>query len=246
MLAYDSAFTNTLPVWLAQSFRSPESYYPIFRSIANGRHRLSEIAKDIGFPYNKCGKYLEALIENEYVIAKKTDGGKQSTYYLANSYYVSWAKYACGKKALQVAMPEKLYAYVMRTIDSDVALPALWSACRQFIEEAPKEHLFDYHISRIRSAKESLPIKTQAGQEVLLDLCVQTDDAAYVFLFPHAMDARYTKAEITQLYDALRRENLYYNTHITIFSIERFSDWCVHESKTNPWLHEITMEHIKY
>ena len=98
LLAYDSAFTNTLPIWLAQSFRSPESYYPIFKSIAGGHHRLSEIAKDIGFQNNKCGKYLEALIRHEYVIAEKTESGKQSTYHPANSYYVSWARYTYGKK----------------------------------------------------------------------------------------------------------------------------------------------------
>ncbi len=246
LLAYDSAFTNTLPMWLAQSFRSPESYYPIFKSIAGGHHRLSEIAKDIGFPNNKCGKYLEALIRHEYVIAEKTESGKQSTYHLANSYYVSWARYAYGKSALQVGMPDKLYEYVINDIDSAVALPAFLSACMRFIDRAGKGYLFEYRTSNVESTQKALSIKIPGGQDVVLDLCVQTDDAIYVFVFPHSLDTRYTKAEIENIYDALRHDDYYYNTHITIFSIERFSDWCVHEAARNEWLHEVTLERLKY
>ena len=246
LLAYDSAFTNTLPMWLAQSFRSPESYYPIFKSIAGGHHRLSEIAKDIGFPNNKCGKYLEALIRHEYVIAEKTESGKQSTYHLANSYYASWARYAYGKSALQVGMPDKLYEYVINDIDSAVALPAFLSACMRFIDRAGKDYLYEYRASKVESTQKSLSIKIPGGQEIVLDLCVQTDDAIYVFVFPHSLDTRYTKAEIENIYDALRHNGYYYNTHITIFSIERFSDWCVHEAARNEWLHEVTLERLKY
>lgn len=246
LLAYDSAFTNTLPIWLAQSFRSPESYYPIFKSIADGHHRLGEIAKDIGFPNNKCGKYLEALIRHGYVLAEKTESGKQSTYHLANSYYASWARYACGKKALQVAEPDKLFDYVMSDIDSAAALPTFHVACRRFIERASKDYLEDYREVKIKSIQKSLQIKTADGQEVLLDLFVQTDDATYVFLFPHTMDARYTKKEIGRIYVALHCNDYFYNTHITVFSIERFSDWCVHEAKRNLWLHEVTLERLRY
>ena len=199
LLAYDSAFTNTLPMWLAQSFRSPESYYPIFKSIAGGHHRLSEIAKDIGFPNNKCGKYLEALIRHEYVIAEKTESGKQSTYHLANSYYVSWAKYAYGKSALQVGMPDKLYEYVINDIDSAVALPAFLSSCMRFIDRASKDYLFEYRTSKVESIQKALSIRIPGGQEVVLDLCVQTDDAMYVFVFPHSLNTRYTKVEIEAL-----------------------------------------------
>lgn len=246
LLAYDSAFTKTLPMWLAQSFRSPESYYPIFKSIASGHHRLSEIAKEIGFPNNKCGKHLEALILHGYVIAKKTESGKQSTYHLANSYYVSWARYAYGKSAMQVGMPDKLYEYVTDDIDSAVALPAFLSSCMRFIDRAAKDYLFEYRASKVESTQKALSIKTWDGQEVVFDLCVQTDDAMYVFVFPHSLDTRYTKAEIKNIYDALRQNRYYYNTHIIIFSIERFSDWCVHEAARNIWLHEVTLERLKY
>lgn len=246
LLAYDSAFTNTLPTWLAQSFRSPESYYPIFRSIAGGHHRLGEIAKDVGFPNNKCGKYLEALIQHGYVYTEKTESGKQSTYHLANSYYASWARYAYQKKALQVGDPGKLYAYLIGDIDVTVALPAFQSACRRFIDRATKDYLVYYRRSRIKSIQKNVSLKTYSGQEVLLDLFVDTDDAAFVFLFPHTMDTRCTKIEIQDLYSALERIGYYYNTHFIVFSIERFSDWCVHEAKKNNWLHEVALERLKH
>ena len=246
LLAYDSAFTNTLPAWLAQSFRSPESYYPIFKSIAGGHHRLGEIAKDICFPNNKCGKYLEALIQLGYVRALKTESGKQSTYHLANSYFASWARYACGKQALQVAEPDRLLAYVMNDIDSAVALPAFQSACKRFIDLAQKDYLKHYRESRTKSIQKSMLLDTEEGQEVLVDLFVETDDATYVFLCPHTMDARYTKEEIEKVYYALESINAFNNTHIIIFSIERFSAWCVHEAKRNQWLHEVTLERLRY
>ena len=105
---------------------------------------MGEIAKDICFPNNKCGKYLEALIQHGYVRALKTESGKQSTYHLANSYFASWARYACGKQAMQVAEPDRLLAYVMNDIDSSVALPAFQSACKRFIDLAQKDYLKHY------------------------------------------------------------------------------------------------------
>ena len=130
-------------------------------------------------------------------------------------------------------MPDKLYEYVVNDIDSAVALPAFLSSCMRFIDRATKDYLYEYRASKVKSTQKDLSVKTSGGQEVILDLCVQTDDAMYVFVFPHSLDTRYAKAEIEKIYDALRHNAYYYNTHITIFSIERFSDWCVHETARN-------------
>lgn len=59
--------------------------------------------------------------------------------------------------------------------------------------------LFDlkhYRESRTKSIQKSMLLDTEEGQEVLVDLFVETDDATYVFLCPHTMDARYTKEKI--------------------------------------------------
>lgn len=117
LLEPNSGFSTCLPQWLSECFRSPESYYPILSSIAGGHHRLSEIAKDVGFPNNKCGKYLEALISNGFVISEERLGGKQSDYYMANSYFASWCRYVYGKKAMQIAAPKHLLDFLRDDLD---------------------------------------------------------------------------------------------------------------------------------
>ena len=75
-------------------FRTPESYYPLLRSMAFGKHRLSEIAKDVDFANNKCGKYLDALIDAGFVVAEHDHGSAYAKYELANTYYTAWCRYA--------------------------------------------------------------------------------------------------------------------------------------------------------
>ena len=89
LLKHDSAFANFAPSILQRLFCSPESYHPILYSIACGKHRLSEIAKDIGFPNNKCGKYLEALIKAGLVKAQRERENSFARNFLTNSYIKS-------------------------------------------------------------------------------------------------------------------------------------------------------------
>ncbi len=93
LLQYDSAFSNYLPQRLNEYFRTPKSYYPILKSLASGNSRLSDIAREVGFPNNKCLKYLEALIKLDFVKAEKKANSSHSTYHLENSYFAAWCKY---------------------------------------------------------------------------------------------------------------------------------------------------------
>lgn len=246
LLSYDSTFSLLLQNWLTESFRSPQSYYPILKSIANGCHRLSEIAKDIEFPNNKCGKYLEALIDHNFVIAKKIPDSKQSTYHLSNSYIKSWAKYVLGKKSMQITQPDKFYEYVMNSVDEEVALPAFYDACERFINKAPMDYLIRYRNAKIESKKKSVSVKFRNGRKAILYYCVQTDNEMFVFVLPKSPNDKFTKNEITDIYGALKMNDMYYNAHIIIFGINRFSDWCVHEAAKNPYLHEVSLERLKY
>lgn len=249
MLSYDSAFSNLLPRWLAESFRTPESYYPIIRSIAGGHHRLSEIAKDIGFPNNKCGTYLQAMIEKDFVCAKKPTGSKQATYDLANSYFIAWGRYACGKKMQQIAAPDMLKEAVLSDMDDNLCLPAFYMACEKYIEEAWKGYLLDFHVLNRKgeaTTKRSVPVKLRDGSEVILDYVVRTKEESFIFVMPHSVDFRYSKNEMKRVFEAIEIEDSLYYTHITVFSIERFSDWCVHQASVDDWLHEVTLERLRY
>lgn len=228
LLAYDSVFSTFLPNQLTECFRKPESYYPIFKSISSGHHRLSEIANDIEFLNNKCGKYLETLIKNNFVVAKKALGGKQATYYFANPYFQAWTLYVCGKKSMQLTKQDLLCQYVTESVDTDLALPVFYDACQRFIQKAPKDYLIRYRDAKIVSTEKSVSVEIGDDSEVMLDYCVQTDDELFVFIFPKSVDMCYTKTEIQNIYTALKLRDMYYNTHIIIFSVRCFSDWCVH------------------
>lgn len=79
-----------------------------------------------------------------------------------------------------------------------------------------------------------------------MDLCVKTDYSSFYFVFPHALDERYTKEYMEKIYKVVSKFDSIYNSHITVFSLSRFSDWCVHEASVNDWLHLVTMERLKY
>lgn len=246
LLAPNSGFSTCLPQWLSECFRSPESYYPILASIAGGHHRLSEIAKDVGFPNNKCGKYLEALISNGFVISEERPGGKQSDYYMANSYFASWCRYVYGKKAMQIAAPKHLLDFLRDDLHESVAIPAFHAACERYFLRAQREFTSDFYFSTVLKTEKAVPVKLRDGSMVILDYYFQTDDSSFFLIFPHSLDMRYTKSEVERIYEAIRNYDELYNSHIAIFSLERFSDWCVHESAVNEWFHIVTMERLRY
>ena len=57
---------------------------------------------------------------------------------------------------------------------------------------------------------------------------------------------RFTKKEMQAVLKAIEKLVSLYSTEITVFSLERFSDWCVHESAKRDYLHEVTMNRLSY
>ena len=106
LLRFDSMFSRFLPEWLSEYFRTPESYYPIMLSLAKGRERLSEIAQDVAFPYNKCQTYLNSLKRAGLVRIDKPLGKKQGTYHLTNSYFAAWCLYIYQNRSGQITSPQ--------------------------------------------------------------------------------------------------------------------------------------------
>lgn len=246
LLSYDSAFSTLLPQWLKDCFRSPESYYPILKSISFGHHRLSEIAKEIGFPNNKCGKYLEALIEHNFVRADKPHDGKYSTYHIANSYFSAWCRYVYGKKPQQIMTPDALFDFVGQDIDNSLALPAFHNACLRYLQSVKYELYSRLNSAQPKEIKKSVPVTLKDGSEVILDYCVLKKGDALFCVFPHSLAMRYTKDEMERIYEAVQQYERFYNAHIVVFSLERFSDWCVHEASVNSQLYLVTAERMKY
>ena len=246
LLKPDSAFSQFLPMWLKECFRTPESYYPILKSIADGHHRLSEIAKDIEFPNNKCGKYLDALVEHDFVIADKPSGARTATYKLASSYIVAWCRYVYGKQIMQVQAPDSLFEYAMQDMDEAVAIPALHEACLRYLEFSDEYYLRDYITPDASSIKKAVQVKLKDGTKVLLDYCVLNGGQSLYCVFPHSLDQHFTKADVDAVKQAIEKIDDIYNTDIVFFSLERYSDWCVHQSAIDEWLHFVTVAGLKY
>lgn len=249
LLAFDSAFSTYLPQLLRETFRAPESYYPIIASTARGKHRLSEIAKDVGFPNNKCGTYLDALIERGFVREEKNDPGAWARYYLANGYYIAWGRYVYGKQNLQIAKPDLLLQMVKESIDEAVALPALHAACTRYIQGIRRWELLpvcDLQFPDAKGIKKAVPVKLRDGSTVILDYYGSDDGDSLFGIFPHELDKRYTKDEYERITEAISQHEGLKSAHIFLFSLHRFSDWLVHKAARSDLLYAVTAERLKY
>lgn len=246
LLRYDSAFSRFLPEWLGESFRTPESYYPILCAMAKGKRRLSEIARDAGYPNNKCQTYLHALIGANLVRTESLRERKSVTYHLTNSYIAAWCLFVYGHRSQQVSDPDGLLRYVLENIDQKLALPAFYRSCFRFLEMSGKEYLFPYLYPSAAELTTDVPFRFKDGYKLKLNYCVQVDSQTLIVLFPDSLDKRYTKEDIEHIRAAVNRFDTLYDTDIIVFSLHRFSDWCVHEASKNELLHLVTMERLRY
>lgn len=89
-------------------------------------------------------------------------------------------------------------------------------------------------------------IKLGDGSSVLLDYCTKKDDHSLVAVIPDDLNRRFTKGDIENIRDAVNRFEKLYDTEIVIFSVNRFSDWSVHEASIDCYLHFVTAERLKY
>ena len=89
-------------------------------------------------------------------------------------------------------------------------------------------------------------IKLGDGSSVLLDYCTQRDDHSLAAVIPDDLNRRFTKDDIENIRDAVKLFDKLYDTEIVIFSVNRFSDWCVHEASRDCYLHLVTAERLKY
>lgn len=245
LLAYDSAFSTYLPERMRRCFRSPESYYPLLRSMASGRNRLSEMAKDAGFPNNKCGKYLDALIEAGFVRAAH-DGGTYAKYYLTNSYYVAWARYAYLCSTEQIARPEEHLQYVLSDLDEAIAVPAFQKACLRFLNGGEEDSIGKKQQKKNPEIHRSIPIEFSDGNAAVLDYYQKKGYAPEIYVFPQTLTTRFTKTELQKVLAVVKEISSPPNLYLAVFSLERFSDWCVHESAKREYLHEVTMDRLRF
>ena len=89
LLFPDSPYIHFCSNEFEHLFRRSESYMFICHSIALENNRISDIGKFTGFAYNKCDKYIRALIEYGILTTGKDENNK-TVYKFVNPYYRSW------------------------------------------------------------------------------------------------------------------------------------------------------------
>lgn len=249
LFRFESAFARYLPEWMRKYFRTPESYYPILCSMASGKHRLSEIAHDVGFPNNKCLNYLQALMRAG-LVRTDTAFNKQSAYLLTNSYIAAWCLYVYERRSEMIFDPDAVLQVVLAELDEKLAVPTFRRACFRFLQYGTKEYLEPFADETLYDTSpevyRDVIIELGDGSSVLLDYCTQQDDHSLVAVIPENLDRRFTKDDIENIRYAVKLFDKLYNTEIVIFSVNRFSDWCVHQASIDCYLHLVMTERLKY
>ena len=247
ILQHGSAFSSLLPKILTGLFRSPESYQPLMYQIALGKHRLSEIAKAIGFPNNKCGKYLEALIKAGLVYAEKEKPNGYARYYLTNSYLDSWYHYIYQNQTLQIVNPQALYDRVVESIDKLVAIPALHESCIRYVFNQFNKDRYLLFSHYTKGFTKPLHLKHISGFKLTFDCVIRKGYRTLLCVFPRSVDEKYTKKEMDYYINAaLTYGTLDDDVTLFVFSVNRFSDWCVHQASLFPQLFCVPIERLKY
>ncbi len=244
LLSGHSAYSKYLPYLLKVCFRTPESYYPILYSIAMGSHRLSEIASDIRFPYNKTDTYLKALIRAGFVKAAASVNGNTSTYSLTSSYYVSWMRYFYPNRDRQMIRPETIERTVIDDTDKDLSPNCFREAAFRHAINTTKfyDRLGDVSGSVITKDRH---YRLATGKNITYTVIDKGFDEGAILIVPDDLSARFDENDIYAIREFMEKQDIW-NKMVLIFSLQRFSDWCVHFFHVNDDWFGITAERIKY
>ncbi len=246
-LSYDSVFYRFLPELMKEHFRAPETYNALMYSIATAHHRISEIAKDVGFPYNKCDKYIGALQAIGLVKSKQQGGSKRSLYYLANSYLSFWYRYLYPNlDRITPTVENSLLDTILSELDSDFTVPCYHQACRKWLKRnSSLYHSKIYDLLR-KDEDEPLVVRLDHGETFTFEVSLYAHGHMLLAKLPGSLHERYDKALFLKTIKAAEQANLFYNNTVIIFSPHRFSDYCVHEVSKLPNVKLITIERLKY
>ena len=246
LLHWDSRFSRYLPQWLRRYFRTPESYIPLLVSIANGRSRLSDIARDVGYPNNKCLTYLEALCEHGFAETDKAPNGKQTVYKLTNPYIASWCRFIPVNRMLQISAPDTFLGQVTSALDEAVALPYLKGACERYISKTNQQHLKYINSEKLLKKETDITVSLRDGSHVTFDLDIKTSSREYFFIYPHSLEEHLTKTELEHILLAVDQYATQYDPCVTVFTVNRISEWCAGKAAYNDSFYPVHLESLVY
>lgn len=131
-------------------------------------------------------------------------------------------------------------------MDDQLALKAFYGSCFQYLNHHTKDYLYQYRFPSESEIRRNIPYSFKDGYRLKLSYCVLQQEQSLVVVMPESLEAKYTKEDIQHIRAAVNHLNTLYETDIVVFSLNRFSDWCVHEASVNERLHFVTAERLKY
>jgi len=232
MLTEDSPFLTFAEKVLSAHFRRPESYAMLLHAIATGHDSVSELGKFSGYPYNKCDKYLKALMAAGLVEAVKQraeSGAEKTSYQIRNSYFRIWFRYVYPNRTmiatggfddyfLSVALPE------IRRADVELEYTgACFRALKHRVDEqvpASLRSAVTYNLFTVKRANFSDTFDF-AGKA--------KNTAVFVKIF-HDDSSAVGRAQLDALERAVNLVHPYVDSKIYLFSKRRFSDALIKEA----------------
>ncbi|ANU54767.1 hypothetical protein I5Q82_06245 [Acutalibacter muris] len=172
--------------------------------------------------------------------------GKHSTYYLKNSYLSFWFNYLYRNHSLLVSDTERLLEIVFKDLDERIVLPAVHESCIRYMRRGQKGDNYRLFAQFDRAKNKPVSFRFRDGFRGQFDCVLSNDKDALLCVFPKDLDARFTKNDLEHYLKAANHHGTAGNTQLMIFSLHRFSDWCVHTVSNVPLLFEITTERLRY
>lgn len=229
-------FLRQAEIRFRESFRSPESYSSLLYAMADGIHRLTELAEYSGYAPNKCDKYLRAMIDAGLVatgIVRSDDGRTKRGYFLESSYMALWARFCMNRMHGQ--NEDELCDEILSCIDREY-LPGFF---RQLCGIWIREHQNKLHPSW-------LSLDDESNYDIVIGNVtfdyVQRDGEKMLFVkIWYDLESTRGKEDWIRIQEAVTAVNTFYNSEIVLCSLRRFRDtmWKYSEQFSNLHLMEV-------
>ncbi|MEG0838702.1 MAG: hypothetical protein RSF33_02705 [Hydrogenoanaerobacterium sp.] len=232
---------------LAHHFRRPEGYAMILYALATGHTRISEIGGFTDFAYNKCDKYIKALIACGLVQKEKIkaeSGVEKTSYKISNPYYQNWFEYIYPNRDRIVlgTFSEWFLANALPKIVDEYLEYKYIAACFRAVHG----RLDTYLPIAIRDMVAYNPYRIAKDNfDYTFDCFAKSGrQAVFVKIF-HGEHEIVGREHLAELERAIALCHRYVDSHIYLFSKRRFGDYAVHDASVTP-VKLFTVERLKF
>ncbi|MEA4933279.1 MAG: ATP-binding protein [Lawsonibacter sp.] len=232
LLTEDSPFLTFAEEVLSARFRRPESYAMLLHAISTGHGSVSELGKFSGYPYNKCDKYLKALMAAGLVkaVKQKTESGAEKTsYQIGNPYFRIWFRSVYPNQT--IIAEGGFAAYFISTLLPEIRETDVEREYTAACFRALKHRVDGQVPASLRSAVANSPLTVKdADFSYTFDFAGKTKNTAVFVKIFHDDSSAVGRAQLDALERAVNLFHLYADSQIYLFSKRRFSDALIKEA----------------